>query len=383
TMIYIDLDGVIYSEQGHKLLEGRSGEELLAYHSLAGVIAVHRNNSLVTHNPQLNESTLLAENLPVSLKVLRVTPNGQNILFVAGNKAQITGVAKWTAGGWNTVTQSYAGPQIMDADIDPEGKHIMFATQNRQIQILEIETKIVVGQLFYQQRYEVDIHGKPIKAKFGKGDSKGWIFFATESGQIARWNWAIDKVRRMQDYRQAVTDPVFLCLFEVMSSSGNLFMTTQDGIKIISKGFHHSNIKKHDATVGDCVFTTSGNIVSVSELDQSVRWFSAHSLNQLHAQSHRVPTSIAPCEESDDIIIGTGRGLIWKQPPDIVIKTEDIFEAFAEPIVSLFSVNSRTVIAAGKSGRVIRINLFEDKVDVLWHSLGYQKQLKVLPAGKN
>jgi WD40 repeat protein len=383
TMIYLDLDGIIQSEQEHKLLEGRRGEELIAYHSSAGVIAVQKNNSLVAYNPHINESTILADDLPVSLKVLRVTPDGQNILFVAGKKPQMRGVAKWTASGWNTVTQSYTGPPIIDADIDPEGRHVMFATQDRQIQIVEIETKSVVGQLFYQQRDEVIIHGKPIKGRFGVDDTKGWIFFATEPGQIACWNWEIDKVCRLEDYRQAVTDPVFLCLFEVMLSSGNLLMTTQSGVKIISKDFYHSNIKKHDAAIGDCVVTASGKVVSVSELDQSVRWFSAHGLNQLHAQSHRVPTSIAPCEESDDVIIGTGQGLVWKQPPDCEIKAKDIFMAFAEPVVSLFSVNSRTVIAAGKSGRVIRVNLSKDKVDVIWHSSGFQAQLKVLPAGRN
>jgi WD40 repeat protein len=307
---------------------------------------------------------------------------GNIFLFVAGNKPQIVGVVKWTGNEWETTTHFHTGPPIIDADIDSEGKYVLFATQNRQLQIITIKTDCSVRQLNYQQREE-KIHGKPMKCAFGKDGSKGWVFFATESGHIASWNWENDKVIRLEDYRQAVTDPVTLCMLEVLPLSGNLLVTTQNGAKIISNAGHRSSTNKHNATISGCAISPSGNVVSVSELDQSVRWFSPPGLNQLSAQSFKAPTTVALIENSSDIIIGTGEGLIWKQPIDTVINQADVFKVFAEPVVSLLVLDSHTVVAASRSGRIIRLHLSNDKVDILWHSTGYQKQHKILHAKKN
>jgi hypothetical protein len=81
VMVYVDRDGFLRSEQGRKFIECRIGETLIAYNSIAGVIAVQKNDSLVAYDPYVNKSYVLAQDLPEYLKVLRVTDEGQYIFI--------------------------------------------------------------------------------------------------------------------------------------------------------------------------------------------------------------------------------------------------------------------------------------------------------------
>jgi hypothetical protein len=61
-------------------------------------------------------------------------------------------------------------------------------------------------------------------------------------------------------------------------------------------------------------------------------------------------------------------------------ESEDILQVFAEPVASLFYENKDCIIAAGKSGRIVRYYPQRDTCDVVIASSGFREQLKVLPA---
>jgi len=380
SLAYMDAHGVIHSEQGRASVAGRRGERLCAYHPTCGVLAVRADHALVAWDPTRDEAVVLATDLPVPLVALRISPDNRNILYLAGFKQQKIGVARLTGGGWETKALPYNGPPLVDADLDSEGKQVLMASMDRRLHILDTETGRLLAQLSYEAREDVVITGAPEKCAFGLGDSLGWAFVATRDGYTACWNRNQDTLERLEDWRP-LSEPANLVHFAVVPASGQLFFSTENLAKTMTSQGLRQSLARHSAPVTGCLITESKKVVSASELEHSVRWLSAEGLRPLSQQSHPRPTAIDRYEDTDDVIIGTHQGSVWSQPPDAEVDQKDIFRAFAEPVVSLFALGHGTVLAAGKSGRVLRIHLFTGKVETLWHSTGFQTQQKILPAG--
>ncbi|MCD4785059.1 MAG: DUF4062 domain-containing protein [Candidatus Eremiobacteraeota bacterium] len=381
-LAFMDVDGIIRHEYGDTSLSGRRGEKLLLYHPIFGILAAIADNTLVAWNPDRNESAVLVADMPRPLVLLKLGSDVQSILFIAGFRNQKIGISKWTGRTWETKTLAYNGPPVLDADLDSRNNQILLTSMDRKLKLLDTETSQMLAELTYEARKDANMRGAPDKCALGMGDSVGWAFFATRSGHIGSWNWRRDILHRLEDWR-ALIAVNNLINFTVIPESGHLFFSTDSTAKIITRQSFNHPIEGHTATINACLVTDSYKIVSASELEHTIRWFVADGLRLLKSYYHKGPTAIASCEGSDDIIVGTNKGLIWRQPPNIAVNPGDVFMAFAEPVVSLFSSGSGTVIAAGRSGRVLRIDLVSDKVNVLWHSTGFQEQQKIIPAGNN
>ena len=120
SLAYIDVDGVIRSERVSATLPGRPKEKLLLNLSTHGIIAVRNDDALVSWQPDGSKSVALAEDLPAPLVVLRSTLDDQYILYVAGYKNQMIGVAVWMGNKWVMKSLPYIHPYVLDADLDPE-----------------------------------------------------------------------------------------------------------------------------------------------------------------------------------------------------------------------------------------------------------------------
>jgi len=373
-----NVKGEIRTEQSSAVLRGRSRERFLAYHPLRGILAVREDHALVSWDPYNNECTIIAEDLPFPLATLRLNPDKSKVFFTAGFNNQTMGISSWSNGRWLTKILPYAGPRIVDADVDPEAMYVVIASMDRRLQILETKTGKILAHLKYEARDEVILRGAPQKCAWGVGDARDLVFLATDKGNIARWNWRLNTVERLADWR-AISEPANLIIFETITTSNSLFLSTESSGRIITGQSLQKPLARHSAAVTACFITASKKVVSASALDHTVRWFSAEGLGPLVQQSHRGPTVIAAREDTDDAIIGDQGGMIWNQTPNAKVNPEDIFMAFAEPVISLFDSGEGCAIASGKSGRTLRVHLFTDKVDVLWRSTGFQTQQKILP----
>ncbi len=380
NLAYIDRDGRIRSEQYDSSLSGRKGERLLLYHSTHGVLSVRSDNALVAWKINGLEQVVLAKDLPAPLVVLRLSHDCNKILFIAGYNQQKIGIVQCTSNGWMMKSLPYSGTPVVDADIDSEGKHVLLASMDRHLRVFDVEAGKVLAEISYETRRDTILRGAPDKCVFGIGDSLGCAFVATRSGHIACWNWEMDDLERLEDWR-SMTEMANLVHFTAVPPSGILFISTESWGKTITKQSLHCPLARHSASVTRCFITTSKKIVSASKLDQTIRWYSAEGLKPLTQRAFRGPTAIARHEDTDDVVIGTSEGLVWNQPQDSEVNSKDIFMAFSEPVVSLFSAGRGCVVAAGKSGRVLRVHLSTDKVDILWHSTGFQRQQAILPAG--
>lgn len=378
---HIDLDGVIRSNKGYASLMGRRDERLLAYHSQRGIIAMRSDNALVAWQPDQDHTEVIVTDLTAPLVVLKISMDGRSLLYVTGFKNQKIGLALWAGDHWISKPLSYAGPPIADADLNSESTRVLLASMERRLCILDAQTGELQHDLAYELRDDALLRGAPVKCAFGMADSFGSAFVATRAGHIACWNWQRDQLKRLDDYH-TVHQLANLIEFRVLHLTGELFFTTETYAKVISKDGYYKRIAGHTGAVSSCCFTFSGQVVSASETDQVIRWYSADGLKPLAQQvrDHWEPTMISRDAETDNVIVGSRSGRLWRQRPYSEALEVEIFMAFAEPVVSFFSVDDDSVIAAAQSGRVLRIHLLTDKVDRLWHGKGTQRQRKILPA---
>ena len=119
----------------------------------------------------------------------------------------------------------------------------------------------------------------------------------------------------------------------------------------------------------------------MSEIDKTIRWFSADGLQPLYELHHSEPTAIARRADTDAVIIGNRAGAVWSQPFQSKVNA-GVRHFFTEPVVSLFNADDGSVLAAGISGRAARIDLASGDLELIWKETGFQRQKRILPAGK-
>lgn len=380
SLAYIDQEGLIYSDN-NKYISGRKGEHLLLIHPIHGIIAVRSDGSLVCWNQESNEVSEIASNLPPPLKVLRFSNGGRSILFVAGNQNQTIGISTWNGNTWISRLIPYKDLPIVDACIDPEDGNIFIVTIDRSISILDIDGKCS-NQLFYE-RY--GIRGAPIKCVIGIGSSKGCAFFATDSGQIAGWDWHKNKTELFESYR-SLKEHSFLSLMEVLTT-GDLFITTEQNGKKISHITQSDTISQIEP-ISTCLLTKGKKIVLASNMDHTVKYFSLKGLLVNGVQEIRFPTAIAQGMKPDSVWIGNREGKFVELDSNGPLRKKALLDygepVLGEPVVSLFyREEEQSLIVAGINGSVEKYNLIKRNREVLWHSTGYEKQIKILPAGNH
>ena len=378
SVAFMSADGTVRSELSDAYLKGRRGERLLGYHPAHGVLAVREDSALVAWHPDGSEPAVLAADLPAPLVVLRVTLDGQSVLYVAGYRQQVVGVARWTGEGWENKTLPYAGPPVVDADLDAETDNILLASMNRSLQVIDTRSGEVVTQLSYEARGDVILRGAPGKSAFGLGDSLGWAFLATRDGYIGCWNWSQNELTRLDDWR-SFGEASNLVLFIPFPPADLFISTEREGRTISRKSQQPTGTRAKP--ISECFITASRKVVSASELGNSVEWFSAEGLKPLFKKTLQRPTAIGPCGDTDTTVIGDHQGRVWIEPPDAKVDAESIYQAFAEPVVSAFCAGDGTILAVGRSGKILHIDPGADEVRTLRDGRGFQTQHKILPAG--
>ena len=384
TVAFTTREGVIGIETSDAALSGRKGEKILIAHPRHGILCVDQNHSLVAWNPEKDSITHLADNLPQPLVALRLTPDRAMAFFVAGHNPQLAGFSCWDNNTWRTVTFIPQCPRVIDADLDPMGKQALLSCLDRSIRLLTVENPSTsLAVLKNYEAHPEGIQGKPLKVRFGKDKSSArWIFFATKSGYLAAWHWEDNQLVRLENLHRSVTAPSSLAVFEVNPDTGRLFYSTETFGREISQTDVYRSTGGHLATVTTCQLTDTEKVVSLSELEQTVGWFTSNGLTPLASQPLRFPTALAARPGSDEVFLGDSRGCIWVHHPHLPPPDHNRIQVMTESLVHIEALSPHQVLAAGKSGRIMKLNIKKERMQVVWSGSGFRNQLKILPAGR-
>jgi WD40 repeat protein len=378
---YMQVGGRVCTERTHSGFAGRRGERgVLAYHSAHGVFVVSDDNVLTAWDPVRGRSWSLATNLPRPTRVIRVAPDGRRVFFVAGDSIQARGISTWSSNAWETKPLSYSGAPIIDADVHWQRDTALLACRDYRLRVLDLKTGAVLHELAYEADSNVAIRGAPVRCAIGFGDTEGWAFLATSRGQAACWNWHTGALCRLEDY-QAITETTMLILFETVPPKGHLFVSTDSRGKGITLQSRPTQRDRHFTAVTDCVLTDAGKIITLSDLDQTVRWFSVDGLHSLGLWTGYAPSAIASVHCSDDVLIGTKQGQVMRLSPAGAQRNDLVSPSLLEPIASLFDAGDNETICAGKYGKIVRLHLPCMDHRVIRHGTGHRVQHMIFPAG--
>lgn len=376
VLAFITQSGLVRTELSGASLVGRRGETAIAYHSVLGVVVTRQDGALVSWNSDAHEETVLADCLPFPLIGLQVSRDCTQVFFIAGRDQQVLGLTSRSALGWNLTTFAYSGQEVIQFAMDFDSKRVLLVTVDRCLRILDLHTGEIAAQIFYEMDTKIVVRGAPAQCVWGEGSLRGMAFVGTRDGHVASWNWRSGMLQRWDDDEGSA-----IVLLAALRSPDGLFYSKLCQGYLGQPKTIEGRRTRHRGRVKSCCVTDSQAIISASDEDHTVRW-SDWGLRPMVTRFHRGPSVIARSGNSDDALVGSVEGVVWSQPPEADVPAVQVFRAFAEPTASLFYERPGCLIAAGRQGRVLRIHLLEDRVDVLWNK-PYSVLHKLLPAGQH
>jgi len=376
---WLDAGGHTRAEGSLNLLLARHGERRLVWDHSVGVIGVSRDGDLVAWRPDTNQTELLASGVPAPVQVLRLRTAPPTLLCVAGNQQQTVWVLDLVT---KRAPNAFCldGPRIVDADLEPHGREIFLLTLDATVRIVDHNSGRELAQLAYEKRTDLMLRGRPSRCAYSR--PTGIVFFSTDQGQVAGWDWSADSVQSLANYC-SVADPRRLRLFETLPETGRLFLSTdQEGGPWGTQNLQR-DATRHGGSVDSCCFTRSNQLVSLSRGAGTLRWSSVD-LRPVHQVADRDILKVAEGVGQDDVVVGDDQGRVWSIEPNASPPNRGVGVpvAFSEPVISIFHEQGEQVVASGRSGRVLRIPLFSGKTSsVLAQGGGYREQQLILKAG--
>ena len=279
-------------------LRCRPGEHHIV-HSAVGIIAVTIEGNLVAWDPAGNACTVLAHRLAKPVSVLKMTAPGL-LLCVAGSGEQEAIIIRLTGGGTSRCPVP-GSAEVIDADFDPQTGRILFLALDSKLHVIELEGHRKLAELGYESDPLVRVQGLPARCALAR-PADMYAFFATHQGHVTRWDWTANVVTRLSDYA-TVANPRRLVIFETLSTSGQLILSTGTAASVWNESAEESGITRHNGSVSACCFTHSGKLASASFSEGTLYWSTTdlHKVS-IHADRrypvlvyHRSAQGVYPC----------------------------------------------------------------------------------------
>ncbi|MDC0936466.1 WD40 repeat domain-containing protein [Pirellulales bacterium] len=381
VVAYSTIDGQILTSAGDACLAGRPQELHILALDDRTVVAARRDNTLVAWDAVQDVTSVIMSLGESPIKVLRATSDGRTLVAVAGDRPQRIAVLWRRRDSWHHTWIDYDGPSVIAAALSCHAERLLLACKDRALRVLAVDTsKELRPALHYETRANLALRGKPEKCALGFGRFEEWAYFATADGHIARWNWNHDVLTQLNSYRE-VDEDTSLTSLEVLSPGDRLFVSTPKECQIVSNQPQARGHQMHPTAVTACDLVGPTEIVSASQQDQTVRWYSSDGLEPLNvrAMPPQQPTALAHATDSEGLFVGTRQGHVFYVLPNGDCPAEPIL-SIREPVVSLFVDGASRLFVAGTNGTVVRTCETGRPVDIIRLSTGMSNQRKMIPA---
>jgi hypothetical protein len=363
SIAYFEGDGHVRIDTSEETLQGRAGEKVMAYHPKIGILAVRDDNALVAWQPgTANTPIILAEKLPSPLISIKLHRNGDKVLFIAGQRQQEIGVIRQKGSKWEVSILPYKGPPAVDADLDSEAKHVLIASIDHQLHILEIETGAIITKIPYERQTGIIVHGSPKACSFGMGDRSKSAYLATDFGHVVEWAWDNGHLERYEDCRHP-DDPVSEIHCTVHPTTGTLLVSTERQVrKYTCKDKRNLASIKHGSEVTACYMTQKSKLFTISDRDSIMQGLSSKNF-ELSKQVIQSPTAICGLDDLNYIVVGDRHGqVLLRQDTDgpcaVIAQLDDT-------IASLCNTGINDVIAGSVSGEILQVKIPDGHIKII------------------
>lgn len=380
----IDKDGFIFFKNLKIEYKTRLNEHLLEW-VYDNLIFIRDDDSLVALDPIKNEIKILLEDIPKPLVVFNKSPEGSGILFVAGYRKQICGVAFYNSNKWSVQLLSIVDTPIVAGDINSKMEKIVIATADSIINIVDVEKGKIIKQWLYEKETGSRLRGMAKNVSFGVGPTIDSVFLATETGQVWNWNFSSNRFSSYGDFKKRKEQGTIICM-GVWPDTGFPFVSNENNAQTLIPAEISSNISQ--PVTGIC-FTKNNHIVAENYEGHSVSYYRAEGLLQIKQFHIDWPLSINQGEGDDTVWIGGKSGFFCKLSSQSVNENESLVAGY--PVIGIFKPKQKDMMWIAKANGdimcmpIIASDILKDKqkIKILWNSTGFEKRLKVLPASEN
>jgi hypothetical protein len=353
-LVWLDSEGILRCEKSKQLFHVRPGENRLSYLRGHGVVAINKLEELVTWNLENGHTNVYAKNISTQVKTLR-TDGKRFLLCVAGKKPQRILVFSVNPQIEMKLDIPWFEEQIVDADVTEDGKTVFLLCRDRSLRRINVTDGRQIGKSFrYEQGKPTAIWGAPLRCAIGLQSSSGWVFLATQAGQIGAWNWQSDEMRRLPDWNTEQQNTINL--FTCHNKSGNLVVGLSSEARVFTQFSKRKVDQQHQAPVSACTITDQGQVISMSSYDGSLCWFTACPGLHLHMrQSHPGLTAVSTIPNSNDVLLGNNRGWCWRQSPERKVDREEVYCLFDKEVTAITSHAICNFVATDANGRMMLV----------------------------
>ena len=375
---WMENNGEVRSEVSDTVFIGRTREKNIVFADDKAILAVCIDNSLVVWNPQNGTNIILHKDLPAPLIVLRSNPQGDKIVYVAGEKTdnQVIGIIEKIDGNWKVHKFLWAGARITNACLQPDGDKLLLVCGDRSLAIFDCSTENIVSRIYYEHRPDTRLRGYITDCAFGDKLANHEVVLASDKGNIAKWIWQMDKLVPYDDFK-GLQESVVLTLLDFVAGSNDVLLSTHLGASFAAP-FGTRKTRPHSFSVTGCALTALNKLASICRDERSLKWWNFDGLEALDTYCIEPPCSIAADTENDYVFVGSDNGWLYYASFNSYPANRNMVPLFASKTNNVFSKSSGTAIAASSEGQIILVDFNQDKKDWLYSITGYNKQKGLL-----
>ncbi|MDZ4247956.1 MAG: hypothetical protein U1D32_01615, partial [Patescibacteria group bacterium] len=168
--------------------------------------------------------------------------------------------------------------------------------------------------------------------------------------------------------------PSELLILRVVASTGHVLIVTADQIWVGGLDSESPDASQQRSSVTDIVIDAAGGIVSAARQTDALLWHDPDPLGLASRQWVVKPTALLSWNRDREVVVGTSRGSVWRQPPDVTVK--ESFDLFSTPVKALAPGLARdSVVAAASDGRILELSFATEHATLIDQGIGSRSLL--------
>lgn len=377
-------DATADCELSDQAQRARNGEKIICWLPSGELVFVRADGVLVAWDVELREVKELILDLPAPLVALDDSADGNALLVIAGERreSQQAHLIWRRLDHWEARQIPYDGPPIIDARLGQNSSEALIACQDVSLKILQLETGMIVREMFYERHASTLVRGPPVKCALVGFGRELRAFVATRYGDIAVWVPSEKRLTALTPYGHRL-DSGRIVVLKSRPRDGRVLLTTRREAYFLDETAATTPPPSHAAEVDDCCLLSGGHVASVSRQDKTIRWWTAERLERIDAQN--LPPSWAPltvCADAagDHVLVGLENGTVDIMAPH-GLGAELGRQLFRSPVVGLVPDVHTAGVAGSAGGGLCRFNLQDPSQNRLLRHESERGELKQMAPG--
>ncbi len=359
----VTTDGSVYTVSGQMPIRLRQRSNCFA--GLGnGFIGIDPQGNLIYWTAAQGAPDLLAAEMPARGCSVSITATGNAAVVVAGDRAPAQRLILITsAANSSPACRVWKGDKriVTAAALSEGSKLLAFATTDRRLTVISLETEQVLGTVSLSQS-----PGRPLAevtrcACTCATGSSVRVVFAVADGVLGVWDLKTGQIQRVGAYRGLDTGEPLICL-DWLADSQHFVVATRDSLKTvgISEQITAPTAAARTAITA-CAVGADRWVSLIQEKAQRITWYHEGAIRETFYHPAFRPCSIASHGLNGEVLAG-GHGALLLLRPGQQPQENDSLNIFDRPLVTVLPQDAQSTVAVSETGEIKLVRLAEEWV---------------------